>query len=151
MFEKTYEKSELSNVKDIVFSTFMQMEEQLNCRIPKSFLLVLVLFLSIKGRINFLQLERFSNRCESGFRYFFEQGFDFLTFNKTLIMMNIKGKTALAFDPSFISKAGKKNTQSGLFLKRLCRQGKMGTGILWISGFGCDQKNSISLVWIPND
>ncbi|OJV49660.1 MAG: hypothetical protein BGO40_10660 [Chryseobacterium sp. 39-10] len=58
------------------------MEKQLDCRIPKTFVLLMMQFLSIKGRINFLQLERFSERCESGFRYFFEQSFDFLSFNK---------------------------------------------------------------------
>lgn len=91
------------------------MEEKLDRRIPKSFVLLVVLFLSIKGRINFLQLERFSNRCESGFRYFFERSFDFLRFNQSLIKMNVKGKAALAFDPSYISKAGKKTPGVGYF------------------------------------
>ena len=72
------------------------------CRIPRGFVHLVVLFISIKGRINFLQLARFSDRCESRFRYFFERGFDFLTFNKSLIQMNIKGKAAPAFDPSYI-------------------------------------------------
>lgn len=107
--------SELSSVKSIVFSAFEQMEEKLDCRIPKSFWIVLMLFLSIKGRINFLQLERFSNRCESGFRYFFEQNFDFFAFNKSLITLNVQGKRALAFDPSYISKSGKKTPGVGYF------------------------------------
>ncbi len=102
-------------MRDIVFSTFEQMEEILDCRIPKSFFLILMLFLSIEGSINFLQLERFSGKCEQRFRYFFEQSFDFLSFNKALITMNIKGKAALAFDPSFISKAGKKTPEVGYF------------------------------------
>lgn len=89
------------------------MEEKIDCRIPKSFYLILMLFLSIKGRVNFLQLERFSNRCESRFRYFFEQSFDFLTFNKILIKSTVKGKIALAFDPSFILKAGRKTPGIG--------------------------------------
>jgi hypothetical protein len=102
------QKSELSSVKDIVFSAFEQMEEKLDCRIPNSFFLILMLFLSVKGKINFLQLERFSDRCESGFRYFFEQSFDFFTFNKILITTTVKGKMAFAFDPRYILKAGKK-------------------------------------------
>ena len=91
------------------------MEEKLDCRIPKSFFLILMLFLSIKGKINFLQLERFSGFCEQRFRYFFERSFDFLTFNKTLITMSVKGRTALAFDPSHISKSGKKTPGVGYF------------------------------------
>jgi len=113
--KKTYVNPELSSVKDIVFTAFDQMNTQLDCRIPKGFYLIVVLFLSIKGRINFLQLHRFSTRCESGFRYFFEQGFDFLSFNRSLILMNIKGRVALAFDPSFITKSGKKTPGVGYF------------------------------------
>ncbi len=124
--KKTYVKSELSSVKDIVFSTFMQMEEKLDCRIPKSFLLVLMLFLSIKGRVNFLQLERFSGFCEQRFRYFFEQSFDFFTFNKVMIMNTINGKMALAFDPSYITKAGKKTPGAGYFWSGCAGKAKWG-------------------------
>ncbi|KAF5276093.1 hypothetical protein FQR65_LT16505 [Abscondita terminalis] len=105
---------------------FQEIEDKTDSRIPKSFFLILMLFLSIKGKINFLQLERFSNRCESGFRYFFEQSFDFLTFNKTLISMTVKGKTALAFDPSYISKAGKKTPGVGYFWSGCTGKSKWG-------------------------
>lgn len=107
--------SELSSVKDTVFSTFEQMEKNLDCRIPKSFYLILMLFLSIKGRVNFLQLERFSGKCEQRFRYFFEQHFDFFDFNSTMVVKHIKSTTALVFDPSYISKAGKKTPGVGYF------------------------------------
>lgn len=102
------------------------MEEKLDCRFPKTFLVILVLFLSIKGRINFFQLGRFSDRCESGFRHFFEQTFDFLTFNKTLITLNISGKTAFAFDPSYIQKAGKKTPGVGYFWSGCAGKAKWG-------------------------
>ena len=39
------------------------------------------LFLSIKGRINFLQLERHGKYTEQRYRQQFEQSFDFLSFN----------------------------------------------------------------------
>jgi hypothetical protein len=117
---------ELSSVKDIVFSAFEQTEKQLDCRIQKSFFLILILFLSVKGRINFLQLKRFSGKCEQRFRYFFEQSFDFLTFNNSLITMNVNGKVALAFDPSFISKAGKKTPGVGYFWSGVAGKSKWG-------------------------
>ena len=47
---------------------------------------VLVLFLSIKGRINFLQLSRFSKNCEQFFRINFENKFNFKDFNLQLIL-----------------------------------------------------------------
>jgi hypothetical protein len=115
LYVPNIKNQELSSIKCIVFSTFEQIEEKLDCRIPKSFLLVLLLFLSVKGRINFLQLERFSGKCEQRFRYFFERDFNFFSFNKTLITSHIKTKMALAFDPSYILKAGKKTPGVGYF------------------------------------
>lgn len=44
---------------------------------------VLLLFLSIKGRINFLQLSRFSENCEQYFRINFENKFNFQDFNSS--------------------------------------------------------------------
>ena len=124
--KKLYRTSELSIVKDIVFSAFKQLEEKIDCRIPKGFFIILMLFLGIKGRINFLQLERFSNRCESGFRYFFEKRFNFMKFNQVLTKLHIKGKTALAFDPSYISKAGKKTPGLGYFWSGCAGKAKWG-------------------------
>jgi hypothetical protein len=91
------------------------MKKKLDCKIPKSFFLILMYFLSIKGRINFLLLERFSGFCEQRYRSFFEQSFDFFAFNKTLITTNLKGKVALAFDPSYISKLAKKRLTLAIF------------------------------------
>lgn len=102
------------------------MEEKLDSRIPKAFYQVLILFLSIKGKINFLQLSRFSGKCEQRFRYFFETGFDFLSFNKSLIHRCVKGKTAIAFDPSYISKSGKKTPGVGYFWSGCSGRAKWG-------------------------
>jgi Transposase DDE domain len=140
------QKSELSSVKSIVFSAFEQMEEKLDCRIPKSFLLIIMLFLSIKGRINFLQLERFSGFCEQRFRYFFEQSFDFLSFNKTLITMNINGRTALVFDPSYISKAGKKTPGVGYFWSGCAGRAKWGLEFCGMAVLDVTRKTAFHLL-----
>jgi predicted transcriptional regulator len=140
-----YKKSELSSVKDIVFSAFEQMEEQLDCRIPKSFFLIIMLFLSIKGRINFLQLERFSGFCEQRFRYFFERSFDFFSFNKVLIHKQINGKTALAFDPSFISKAGKKTPGVGYFWSGCAGKTKWGLEFCGLAVLDLTRKTAFHL------
>lgn len=117
----------------------------MDCRIPKSFVLLVVLFISIKGRINFLQLERFSGRCESGFRYLFERGFDFLSFNKSLIQMNVKGKTALAFDPSYISKAGKKTPGVGYFWSGVAGRAKWGLEFCGLAVLDVSRKTAFHL------
>lgn len=121
------------------------MEEKLDCRIPKSFVLLVVLFISIKGRINFLQLERFSNRCESGFRYFFEQSFDFLSFNKSLIELSVEGKTALAFDPSYICKAGKKTPGVGYFWSGVAGRAKWGLEFCGLAVLDVSRKTAFHL------
>ncbi|HLW40873.1 MAG TPA: transposase [Flavobacterium sp.] len=117
----------------------------MDCRIPKSFVLLVVLFISIKGRINFLQLERFSNRCESGFRYFFERSFDFLSFNKSLIELSVKGKTALAFDPSYICKAGKKTPGVGYFWSGVAGRAKWGLEFCGLAVLDVSRKTAFHL------
>jgi hypothetical protein len=81
--------------------------QQLN-KWRKDFIIkVLWLLLCIKGRVNFLQLERFGNYSEQRYRQQFETEFDFLGFNKELVFSHGSGKYAIAFDPSYISKSGK--------------------------------------------
>ncbi len=126
MCEKNAHISELSLLKSTVLSSFEQVEGKLDYRIKKNFAVLIALFLSIRGRINFLQLSRFSGRCESGFRYFFERSFDFLSFNRSLLRVHLKGKTALAFDPSYISKAGKKTPGVGYFWSGVAGKSKWG-------------------------
>lgn len=118
--------SELSNTKAIVFSAFEQMEEKLDVRIPRFFFEVLILFLSLNGKLNFLKLSRFSSRCEQSFRYLFEKRFDFLSFNISLLKMHMKERTAIAFDPSFISKSGKKTPGVGYFWSGCAGKAKWG-------------------------
>lgn len=63
--------------------------------------------LSIKGKINFLQLGRFSPLCEQTYRNQFEKKFDFMSFNSIIINQTLSNELAVAMDPSFIAKAGK--------------------------------------------
>jgi len=51
----------------------------------------LILFLSIRGRINFLQLARYGKRKEQRYRQQFEKRFDFLSFNKELTLSQGSG------------------------------------------------------------
>ena len=93
---------------------------------------VLWLFLSIKGRINFLQMERFGTDCEQTFRNQFEEKFDFLAFNNHLIEGVVGDETIIAFDPSYIPKAGKKTPGTGRFWSGAASTSKYG---LEICGF----------------
>ena len=59
-----------------------QVLNPLNKRRKDFFISVLCLFLSIKGKINFLQLERYGENCEQTARNQFQESFEFLPFSK---------------------------------------------------------------------
>ncbi len=68
---------------------------------------VYFLFLSIKGKLNFLQLSKYRKYTKQRFRNQFEKSFDHLSFNKELVMRNGSGHYTIAFDLGYISKSGK--------------------------------------------
>jgi len=91
------------------------------------------LILSIKGRINFMQLGRYGQYCEQTNRNQYEQEFDFLTFNKNLINEKIGMDRIIAFDPSYIPKSGKITYGIDKFWSGSAKAVKWG---LEICGFG---------------
>ena len=56
------------------------------------------LFLSIRGRINFLKHARYGNHKEQRYRQQFEKPFDFLAFNKELTLSQVSGRYAIDID-----------------------------------------------------
>ena len=90
---------------------------------------IFILFLSIRGRINFLQLARYGKYKEQRYRQQFEKSFDFLTFNKELTLSQGSGRYAIAFDPSYISKSGKKTPGVGWYWSGCANQAKWGLEI----------------------
>jgi len=68
---------------------------------------VLLLYLIIPGRINFLQLGQYGHFGEQCYRKQFGRKFDWLPFNTSLIESLIGNRGSIAFDPSYISKSGK--------------------------------------------
>ena len=93
---------------------------------------LLLLFLSIKGRINFLQLSLFSENCEQFFRINFENKFNFQDFNLQLILEQSIKECLVAFDPSYISKSGKTTFGLNMYWSGCAKKAKWG---LEICGF----------------
>ena len=91
------------------------------------------LLISMRGRVNFQQLGRYSNYNESTFRNNFDKSFDFLSFNQKLIESVCEKEIAIAFDPSFISKSGKQTAGLGYFWSGCAGRSQKG---LEIGGFG---------------
>ncbi len=98
----------------------------------------LILFLCIKGRINFLQLARYGKHSEQRYRQQFEKPFDFLTFNKELISSHGSGRYVIVFDPSYISKSGKKTPGLGCFWSGCASQAKWGLEIGGLAAIDID-------------
>jgi len=86
-------------------------------------------FLSIKGRINFSQLGRFSTYCEQIHRIHFEQEFDFFAFNKLLTQEIVSKDRIIAFDPSYIPKSGKQTYGLGRYWSGSAKSTKWGLDI----------------------
>jgi hypothetical protein len=103
------------------------------------------LFLSIKGRINFLQLERHGKYTEQRYRQQFEKTFDFLSFNKELVKANGSGHYVIAVDPSFINKAGKKTPGIGYFWSGCAGQAKRGLEITGLAAIDIDNHTGFHL------
>jgi hypothetical protein len=77
---------------------------------------MLGLFLSIRGKINFLQLARHSTcYVESTARLQFEQYVDFATINQAYILKKGSGHYIIAFDLSYLSKSGKATSGVGKY------------------------------------
>ena len=105
----------------------------------KDFLIeVFILFLSIKGRLNFLQLSRYGNHKEQRYRQQFEKQFDFLEFNKQLVLSTGGCKYAIAFDPSYINKSGKSTPGTGYFWSGSAGHTKWGLEIAVIAAIDID-------------
>lgn len=73
------------------------------------FTLLMQTIVSTYGRINFRSLSRYSDASERTFRRWFKLPFDFSDYNSKAIdkVITTETETIAAFDPSFLSKAGK--------------------------------------------
>ena len=89
--------------------------------------------LTIHGRINFSQLARFGKSYEQRFRQNFRKSFDWISFNQSFIKKHHDNRYAIAIDPSFVSKSGKKTPRIGYFWSGCSQCVKRGLEILGIA------------------
>lgn len=85
-------------------------------KVQASFLLhIMIMFLSMRGRINFLQLGRYGVMDEHSYRYHFSKDFDWVGFNRRFVDEQCSDEKILAFDASYLSKSGKSTYGVGYF------------------------------------
>jgi hypothetical protein len=106
---------------------------------------VLILFLCIKGRINFFQIARFGKYKEQRYRQQFEKPFAFLDFNKKLALSHGGKSFVIAFDPSYIDKSGKKTPGLGWYWSGSSGQSKWGIEIGGIAAIDIDSHTAFHL------
>lgn len=112
----------------------------------KKFILsILLCFLSIKDRINFLQLARFTGHCEQFFRIHFENKFDFQSFNLSLILQQKAEELIIAFDPSYIPKSGKSTFGVSRYWSGCAKKAKWGLDICGFAAVDVVRKTAFHL------
>lgn len=106
---------------------------------------VLWLFLSIHGRINFSQLGRYGNYCEQRYRQQFEESFEFIEFNTTIVKQHFSEEIVIAFDPSYIPKSGKHTPGTGRYWSGCASSVKWGLEISGIAAIDLQNHTAIHL------
>ncbi len=106
---------------------------------------VLWLFLSIKSPVNFLQLGRYGQYGEQRYRQQFEGEFDAFNFNAALINQYCGQRRAIAFDPSYIPKSGRKTEGVGWFWSGCANKAKWGLEIGGIAILDLDNHTALHL------
>lgn len=106
---------------------------------------IMTLFMSIKGRMNFYQFGRFGKFKEQRYRQQFDKYFDFSNFNKKLIKTYCSDKIAIAFDPSYISKSGKKTYGVGKFWSGVAGHAKFGLEISGVAAIDIESNTAMHI------
>ena len=101
---------------------------KINKPFEKVFMDTLKLFMAIPCKVNILQMGRYSEFSEQTYRNNFEnETFDWFAFNEHLIRKSLTGKfLAIAVDPSFLPKSGRKTPWIGRFWSGVAGEMKRG-------------------------
>lgn len=143
--------SKLNQYTDICTEAINVSGAKLNKSFVKILIEVLKLFMTIPGRINFTQLERFGTHDEQTYRNNFERRcstcINWLKLNVVLAKRYFgdTGRRAVAIDPCFVSKSGKKTPHIGRFWSGCAQAVKHGMEIMGIGLIDIDSNNCIML------
>ena len=113
----------------------------------KVFMDALKLFMAIPGKVNFLQMGRYGEFSEQTYRNNFRDGtFDWFSFNEHLVRKVLRGKRlAIAIDPSFLPKSGKKTPWTGKFWSGVAGEMKRGNEVMGVGVIDVDNHDCMTL------
>jgi len=112
-----------------LIETIIQKMSGLHVRRAKAINEILMLFISLRGRINFEQMGRQGELSEKSYRLHFEKPFDWFGFNSKLIDSKCTDELCIGFDPSYVSKSGKHTPGLGYYFSGVSGSYKRGLEI----------------------
>ena len=140
---------------DQYMDIFKDAVEDSAAKLTKSFekilIEVIILFMVIPRKINFTQMGRYGSHVEQTYRNAFglkkSKSIDWLKLNVLLAkrFFGKQGRWAIAIDPSYISKAGKKTPHIGRFWSGCAQSVKHGLEIMGIGLIDIDAKDCMML------
>ena len=138
----------LDQYEGICRRAFFGCTAKLNKTFKANIIEILILIMCIPRKINFLQLGRYGRRGEQRYRQTFRKDFDWMCFNMNLAADRFQygmKRLAIAIDPSYVSKAGKKTAHIGRFWSGCASAVKHGLEILGIAVVDADIEDAMML------
>ena len=134
----------LTQLREMISAT-LHSQTNIGKSFQSFFIETMELFLTHTGRLNFTQMARCGRSCESRFRQNFKKAFDWFSFNRTFLEPARGHRIAIAIDPCYIPKSGKKTPGVDWFWSGCASTMKKGLEILGISIVDADARDSIFL------
>ena len=144
-------KTGLDQYTDIITYAVKNSAAKLTKSFEKILIEVIILYMIIPRKVNFTQMERYGSHDEQTYRNNFgkkkSECIDWLKLNVSLAKRYFgeKGRRAIAIDPSFISKSGKKTPHIGRFWSGCAQAVKHGLEIMGIGLIDIDANDCIML------
>ena len=144
-------KTGLDQYTDIIIYAVKNSAAKLTKSFEKILIEVIILYMIIPRKVNFTQMERYGSHDEQTYRNNFgkkkSECIDWLKLNVSLAKRYFgeKGRRAIAIDPSFISKSGKKTPHIGRFWSGCAQAVKHGLEIMGIGLIDIDANDCIML------
>lgn len=120
------------NVETFIVAILGKMTGISKCQL-KFFPHIALLYLSMRTRLNYLMFWRHGKYCPESYGLNFEKPFDFALFNTNLINVVCGQERLLFFDPSYLSKSGKKTPGVGYFWSGCASAVKWGLELMSIA------------------
>lgn len=103
------------------------------------------LWLSIRGRYNYVNLARYGKYGEDTYRNNSSRSFPFLEFNRKLVQQYLSTSCIIAFDPTHISKSGKHTDGTGYYYSGCAGREKWGLEFGGIAAIDLQDKTALHL------